>query len=136
MESHIAIHNLFANYALANDLGDADRVEPMFVPEARFELSIAGKTVVGPFEDRDTQIAFFRETLGAQTDEQRRHFTTNFVIEHPSDSTAKVTAYLLITTTEKGAARVVATGLYDTELEQRDGEWLFTRMLIALDSGF
>jgi hypothetical protein len=136
MESHIAIHNLFAAYALANDLGDADRVEPMFVPEAKFELSIAGQTAVGPFEDRDAQIAFFREALGAQTDEQRRHLTTNFAIEQTSDTAAKVTAYLLITTTQDGAARVVATGIYDTDLEQRDGEWLFTRMLIALDSGF
>jgi hypothetical protein len=135
MADRHAIDDLFTRYAWGNDIRDVDLIETLLVPEATFSLSIAGETVVGPFDDRAAMIAFYREALGGQSD-QRRHVTTNLRYLEEADDRAKLDAYLTLLATEDGTPRVVCTGLYHAEVVQRDGAWLFASLVIALDSGF
>ncbi len=136
MADRHAITDLFNEYAYANDIADASLTEGMFTRQSAFALTIAGAPAVGPFEDRDTMLDFFREAFSAQTDEQRRHATTNLRFTQESDDRAEVEAYLVLTTTKDGAARLVCTGVYETTVVLHEGRWQFERMTIALDSGF
>jgi hypothetical protein len=135
MADRHAVADLFARYAWANDTHDVSIVEELFAPELQFSITIAGDAAVGPFDGRDATLAFFGDAFGGQSD-QRRHITTNLRFVEESDDAAKVVAYLLIASTADGKASVVCTGLYDVAVALRDGAWVFTSMLIALDSGF
>jgi hypothetical protein len=82
----------------------------------------------------------FRGALAGQTD-QRRHITTNPVMDRRDRRTVKVTSYLLLVSIELDdtqppdrGLRVVTTGVYrDTVVKGRDGVWRIDVRDLTLD---
>ncbi len=131
MADEIAVYNLFARYALANDKPDMQMVEDSFTEDASFTLHIAGAGSIGPLQPRGAIVEFFGAALGAQTD-RRRHVASNF--EFVDDT--HVNAYLTLIVTDNGVTEVKSAGLYETEIAEEGGQLRFRSMVLSLDNGF
>lgn len=72
-----------------------------------------------------------RDSAQSQAD-QRRHVTTNVVIEQKGD-TATAQSYLTLFSSRDGTLTALSTGKYDDELVRTEDGWKFSRRHIALD---
>lgn len=126
------IENALANYALAYDDGDMDAVQTAFADDAVLTMKIAGGAEVGPLKGVDEIMGLYRSAHESQTD-QRRHITTNLLVEEIDDTTVRTVSYLLITSAENGALRTLSTGKYADEWTKADGTWRLARRHIGLD---
>jgi 3-phenylpropionate/cinnamic acid dioxygenase small subunit len=126
------IENAFARYALAYDDGDMDAVEVTFAKDAVLSMKIGDGDLIGPLNGIDEIMVLFRGAHESQTD-QRRHITTNLLIEEIDEATVKTTSYLLITSAENGKLAALSTGKYEDEFRKSGGSWLISKRHIALD---
>ncbi|MFL1595621.1 nuclear transport factor 2 family protein [Rhodococcus ruber] len=126
------IENALARYALAYDDGDMDGVERVFGETAVFTMKIGDGDLIGPLNGREEIMGLFRGAHESQTD-QRRHITTNLLIDEIDEKNVCTVSYLLITSAENGALRALSTGKYEDEWTRSGGDWVLTKRHIALD---
>lgn len=126
------IENVLARYALAYDDGDMDAVEVVFAQDAVLTMRIAGGEMVGPLHGIEEIMRLYRGAHDSQTD-QRRHITTNLLVEEIDEKTVKTVSYLLITSAEHGSLTVLSTGKYEDEWVKSGGEWHLAKRHIGLD---
>jgi ketosteroid isomerase-like protein len=126
------IENAFARYALAYDEGDMDAVEAAFAKDAVFTMKIGDGDLIGPMEGIVEIMKLFRGAHESQTD-QRRHITTNLLVEEIDEATVKTTSYLLITSAENGKLTALSTGKYEDQFRKIADDWLISKRHIALD---
>ncbi|AKE91911.1 MULTISPECIES: nuclear transport factor 2 family protein [Rhodococcus] len=126
------IENALARYALAYDDGDMDGVERVFGETAVFTMKIGDGDLIGPLNGREEIMGLFRGAHESQTD-QRRHITTNLLIDEIDEKNVRTVSYLLITSAENGALKVLSTGKYEDEWTRSGGDWVLTKRHIALD---
>lgn len=126
------IENALARYALAYDDGDLDSVETTFSETAVFTMRIGDGDLVGPLNGREEIMGLFRGAHDSQSD-QRRHITTNLLIDELDEKNVRTVSYLVITSAENGALRVLTTGKYEDEWTKAGGDWVLARRHIALD---
>lgn len=126
------IENALARYALAYDDGDMDGVETSFGEQAVFTMRIGDGDLVGPLHGRDEIMGLFRGAHESQSD-QRRHITTNVLVEEVDEKNVRSVSYLLITSAADGALTVLTTGKYEDEWARTGGEWVLAKRHIALD---
>lgn len=125
-------------WALGFDTEDEDMMRNSFTEDARFvfHLSTGGDPLI--FEGIDEVMDLFLGSIAAQTpDEQRRHVTTNVVIEQHAARTATVTSYLtlLIAFSPTDHPTLQSTGIYtDTVVKERDGVWRISERILELDT--
>lgn len=126
------IENALARYALAYDDGDMDGVEATFAEQAVFTIRIGDGELVGPLEGRDEIMGLFRGAHESQSD-QRRHITTNLLVDEIDEKNVRTVSYLLITSVADGALTILTTGKYEDEWTKAGGEWVLAKRHIALD---
>lgn len=126
------IENTLNRYALGYDDGDLALVEDTFTPDAVLSMRVAGGDLAGPFEGRDAIMELFRSSAASQQGQQRRHITSNVIVDAEGDR-AHSTAYVTIFTAANGSLEAVSTGKYEDELVRTSSGWKFTKRHIALD---
>ena len=128
-EDRLGISDLFTRYSLALDDGDVDGVVACFTEDASVE-----SPVVGAYTGH-AEIRRFAERLAAVRDAgaQLRHVVSNLMAEVDGDrGTAR--CYLVTFITQGAKSELLAPGEYNCEVVKRDGRWLFTRRIVAMDS--
>lgn len=128
-EDRLGIADLFTRYALALDDGDVDGVVACFTEDATVESPVVG-TYAGQAEIR----RFARRLAAArQAGARLRHVVSNLVAEVEGDR-GRARCYLVTFITRDGRSELLAPGEYNCEVVRRDGRWLFTRRVVAMDS--
>lgn len=137
----IAIQELANSYANAMDQGDLDAWLDTWAENGSWQGGI------GTYEGKQALAKLF-EDLGERI-QGKRHVMTNFVIkpsrnsmgkaedETATDSTGPLEAHLhcYLLVYERGpSARLLASGVYNDQLQKIDGQWRFTNRLVVLDS--
>jgi len=123
---------------LGFDEEDEAMMRDAFTEDASFffYLSTGGDPLV--WEGIDEVMDLFLGAIGAQTPtEQRRHVTTNVLVERVNRRTATVTSYLtlLVSPDPNTSPVVLSSGVYtDTVVLERDGEWRIQERQLRLDT--
>lgn len=126
------IENTINLYALGYDDGDMALVENTLTPDAVLSMRVADGDLVGPFEGRQAIMELFRSASHSQQDQQRRHVTSNIIID-AEDDWARSVAYVTIFAAANGTVTAVSTGKYVDELVRTPQGWKFRKRHIALD---
>ncbi|MCF8474012.1 MAG: nuclear transport factor 2 family protein [Emcibacter sp.] len=119
-----------ASYAL--DVQNLEQIKSCFTQDARMVVNIAGGTVVGPFEGRETIMKLMADSIDAQTD-VRKHVISNILFEEVTGSNVHVTSNLTLFGTENGVVRLITTGFYHDQLKKIDGKWGIAVRQLDLD---
>jgi len=125
------IENTLHRYAIGYDDGDLVLVEGSFTEDAVLSMRIADGDLIGPFEGVGAIMELMRDSAHAQ-DDQRRHVTTNVIIDCDGDTASSV-SYLTIFSARAGALTALSTGKYEDELVRTGDGWKLRRRHIALD---
>lgn len=125
------IENTLNRWALGYDDNNWSLVADCFAEDAVFSMRIAGGELIGPFEGREAILAMMREASHSQED-QRRHVTSNLVIEQDGAQATSV-AYLTLFSAQDGTLSLLSTGKYQDELVRTDAGWKLAKRHIALD---
>jgi hypothetical protein len=76
----------------------------------------------------------FQVRYGKASTAVRRHTQGNVHVAEQTATTAKVRAYMLISTVpDAEKLQVLTTGTYNAELQKREGRWVITRWYIEVD---
>lgn len=132
MADRCAIENTLANWALGYDQREPERMASCFTPDADLEMDIGGAETMGPYVGRDEVMKHFTDHHAIQTD-QRRHITTNVVVDEETDDTASVVSCLTLLVVEDNVIRLQASGLYRDRFVLTDGGWKIKHRRIELD---
>ena len=125
------IKNTLATWTVGYDERSVPMMASCFTQDAVMTLDI-GETKMGPFEGHAEVMKHFTDHHEIQTD-QRRHVTTNVVLEDVTDSSARSTSYLSLWVTEDNAVRLQAAGVYRDEWTNAEGPWRIRRRHLTLD---
>ncbi len=125
------IENTLNRWALGYDDNDWALVADCFTDDAVFSMRIAEGEIIGPFEGREAIVAMMREASHSQED-QRRHVTSNLIIEEHGDKATSV-AYLTLFSARNGTLTPLSTGKYQDELVHTNAGWKLAKRHIALD---
>lgn len=132
MADRSAIENVLASWAYGYDARDVPRMAECFTADAVMTMDIGGNETMGPYEGHAEVMKHFTDHHAIQTD-QRRHVTTNIVIDDETDDSATVISYLTLLVTEGAVSRLQATGVYRDEFVVDDGRWKIRRRQLDLD---
>jgi hypothetical protein len=125
-----AAEELFSRFGAAIDEAAFDRMDEMFVDDARWKLIPPGGGDVVSIEGR----AAIKDFLaGARTPGQTRHVLTNLRLEQGALGSLTAHMYLTFCVTDDRFA-VRGTGTYEAELAGSGSSWRFTALSLALDS--
>jgi hypothetical protein len=131
-----AILDALARYAWGYDERDLTVLAGVFAVDAAWDGSVAGTTPIGPFKGRAEIVEWLQGHMAAQSD-QRRHCALNPLVTRQDATTAQLVAYLLLTSAQDGAVRVVTTGFYRLDLRKSvNGSWLIEHMFAGFDAPF
>jgi len=130
----LAVHQALGRYAFAMDQQDLEALGAVLTEDATWTFKIAGEDL-GPVVGREAILGFVRDAMAAETD-QRRHNLVNVVLHSADADSARVHAYLMLTSNAGGTSSVVATGFYTFRLEQADGEWRVAELFLGADNAW
>ncbi len=132
-DDRLAITDLLSRYGHTYDEGDIGALGDLFTEDGEFEIHGRIGGMPSLLRGRADIVAH----MGARREEtlpaQRRHVTTNLVIDEAGPGRARTACYLLLGSTEDGALRLPVTGRYVDDLEKADGRWRFRRRVLTLD---
>jgi len=132
MADRCAIENALGNFALGYDQADESRMAASFTEDASLTLRIADGDLIGPFEGLAAVMKLFTDSLAEQSD-QRRHVTSNIVVEDESDDSATVWSYLTLVSVKDNALNVISSGVYRDTVVREGANWKIKTRHIALD---
>lgn len=133
-DDRLAILDLLGRYGHTYDEGRVDALGDLFTEDGELEIRgrIGGMPAV--MRGREEIVGHMRARWEATQPAQRRHVTTNLVIDETGAGRATAASYLLLGSTTDGALRLPVTGRYVDELEKGgDGRWRFRRRVLTLD---
>lgn len=136
MADRQAIENTLASWALGYDEGDVPRMANCFTQDATMVMDIglpgADQERMGPYVGHAEVMGLFTSHQGEQQD-QRRHVTTNVVVDDETDTSASTTSYLVLTVVESNVLRLQATGVYRDKFVLDEGTWRIRERHLQLD---
>ncbi|MGV8873170.1 MAG: nuclear transport factor 2 family protein [Rhodococcus sp. (in: high G+C Gram-positive bacteria)] len=132
MSSRPGIENTLSRYGLGYDDHHPEMIVASFTKDAVLTMKIADGDLIGPFDGIDAIMELMNGSAHSQSD-QRRHLTTNILIDDVDATHATVIAYLTIISVADGKLTVLSTGKYEDEFVEVDGTWLIAKRHIALD---
>ena len=118
----LMIAEVYNRYALALDEQDLAMLAQVFADDVKFKCGIPGVPYrEGIKANQDRLVERHRQRRFRE-----RHMTTHPVIRTLTQGRARVSAEVVIVTSEDGAPpHVEAMGRYDDVLEKRQGRWVF-----------
>jgi ketosteroid isomerase-like protein len=132
MADRNAIENVLASWALGYDQREPERMAECFTSDAVMTMHIGKTETMGPYVGHTEVMKHFTDHHAVQTD-QRRHLTTNVVIEDESDTEASVTSYLTLVVIDGGASELRATGIYRDKFVLDGSRWRIRERVLDLD---
>lgn len=136
-EDRMAIEGLISRYAWAFDMRDFDTLGECFADECEFDSSPREFTPVVPFpaRGRDEIVAVLSAVHGRSPSTQRRHVTTNVIIDFLGEDRAAAKSYMTVVFTEPGCRPVVVlAGHYEDLLEFTTSRgWRFRQRTVHSD---
>lgn len=132
LETKLDVLELLARAAYALDERDLVMLEACFAPSASMEVRVAGGGDPARFAGRDEIMRLMRDSMAAQQD-KRRHVTTNtlFLAKHGGE--LSLVSNLTLTSVEKGAIRLVTSGLYRDRVRKDAARWVLVERHVVLD---
>jgi hypothetical protein len=127
-----AIENVLSSWALGYDQREPDRMRACFTEDAELVMDIGQTETMGPYIGRDEVMKHFTDHHEIQTD-QRRHITTNTVIDEQTEDSASVVSCLTLIVVDGDGIRLQASGLYRDKFVLQGGSWLIKHRTIKLD---
>ncbi|MDP3910915.1 MAG: nuclear transport factor 2 family protein [Gemmatimonadales bacterium] len=125
------IHNLYANYNLCSDSGDAEGYASCFTDDGVLNLVTRDFVVKG----RQAFIEFKRKDVEGRAGRYRRHWNSGLHLEKQADGTVRGRCYLLAFNGEPGSLPVLAgAGVYDDTIVKADEEWRFASRKLKTDA--
>ena len=125
-------------WALGFDEEDEAMMRDAFTEDARFVFFLASGGDPLVFEGREAVMDLFLGAIASQTPtEQRRHVTTNVLVDRVNRRTATVTSYLtlLVSPDPDTSPELRSSGVYtDTIVLERDGAWRIQERVLRLDT--
>jgi hypothetical protein len=128
----LEVLELLARAAYALDERDLPLLESCFTPDALMVVDIAGGNGPARFDGRERIMGLMRDSMAAQQD-KRRHVTTNTIFLAEQGGEIALVSNLTLTAVEKGAIRLVTSGLYRDRVRQQAGRWMLAERRIDLD---
>jgi 3-phenylpropionate/cinnamic acid dioxygenase small subunit len=125
-DDRLAIQEVLSRYCHALDHGRWDELVDLFTADCRLDLS----QVLGVYEGHEGLRQFGAMLSTAHL--FMRHFVTNIVISGTGDHVA-TRAYVIAITGPRGTKPQQATGIYEDELVNEDGQWRFRSRRLLLD---
>lgn len=135
MADRSAIENTLASWAWGYDNREPERMQRCFTPDSDLVMDIGGSETMGPYIGRSEVMKHFTDHHAIQTD-QRRHLTTNILIEDETDDSAFVISYLTLIVTDENGTRLQAAGVYKDNFVRTDAGWQIHHRRIELDSHY
>ncbi len=132
MADRSAIENVLASWALGYDQREVARMADCFTEDAVMTMDIGGTETMGPYVGHAEVMKHFTDHHEIQTD-QRRHLTTNIVIDDETDTEASVISTLTLVVIDQGAIEVRATGIYRDQFVLDGDRWRIKERLLELD---
>lgn len=132
MADRSKIENVLASWAYGYDARDVARMADCFTEDAVMTMDIGGNETMGPYVGHAEVMKHFTDHHAVQTD-QRRHVTTNVVVDDETDDSATVVSYLTLLVSEGGTTRLQATGVYHDQFVVEAGRWRIRRRHLDLD---
>ena len=135
MADRSAIENTLASWAWGYDNREPERMLRCFTPDSDLVMDIGGSETMGPYIGRAEVMQHFTDHHAIQTD-QRRHLTTNILIEDETDDSAFVISYLTLIVTDENGTRLQAAGVYKDNFVRTAVGWQIRHRRIELDSHY
>lgn len=125
------IHNLYANYNLCSDYGDAEGYASCFTDDGVLNLVTRNFVVKG----RQAFIEFKRKDVEGRAGRYRRHWNSGLHLEKQADGSVRGRCYLLAFNGEPGSLPVLAgAGVYDDNIVKVGDEWRFASRKLTTDA--
>lgn len=131
----LTVHQTLARYASALDQHDLEALGTVLTRDATWTFRIADAADIGPVVGREAIVEFVRHATDAEVD-QRRHNLVNIAIDSADAQTARVNAYLMLTSNAGGSSSLIATGFYTFELQHTEGEWRIADLFLGADNAW
>lgn len=132
----LEIINVLNSYPHTIDHGLVDDYVGLFTEDAVFEINYPGmpRVTVSGHEQLAPLAEGARERL--QNGIQRRHQLTNIVFHEQAETSARVSCYLLLSSTaEQSDLTLDFTGQYDGRLVKGEEGWKISKWVLTSDSG-
>jgi ketosteroid isomerase-like protein len=132
LADRLDIYDVINRYSHNYDGGDVDALADLFVENGvlDFDPPIAG--TLAHFEGRE-EIRTALKTRRATQSKKRRHIFTNVVFDELSATTASIRSYLLLTDSDGGHLKPIATGVYVDSLVKTQAGWRISHRMGNLD---
>lgn len=133
-DDRLDIADLLNRYGHTYDEGGFDGLGDLFTEDGEFEIRGRISGMPSVLRGRDEIVAHMGARFDATRPAQRRHLTTNLVIDDAGPGRVTTACYLLLGSTVDGALSLPVTGRYLDDLTQGDdGRWRFRRRVLTLD---
>ena len=130
-QDYVEILNLYAQYNLCSDAGDADGYADCFSSNGKLELVEAQIKVTG----RENFVAFKKRDFAGRPHIYRRHWNGSIHLEKVDDNTVIGRCYLLAFNGEPTVLPHIADcGVYRDEGVKENGRWKFAHRLLKMDA--
>jgi hypothetical protein len=136
------ISNLYAEYNLASDAGDAEAYAGCFTPDGVIVVRGLSLTPAGAMqrggemriEGRAALVAFKRRDVGGRGGRYRRHWNGSLALRRLDGERVEGRCYLQAFNGEPGALPALAqTGVYLDVLVRHGGAWRFLSRTLTID---
>jgi hypothetical protein len=139
---HVEITNLYAQYNLASDAGDAEAYAACFTPDGVLLVQGLSLTATGAMqrggelriEGREALTAFKHRDVGGRNGRYRRHWNGSLALRRLDGERVEGRCYLQAYNGEPGALPALAqTGVYLDVLVRRGGAWRYLSRTLTID---
>lgn len=124
-----------ARYCWAYDERQPQLLGDCFTTDGIWEGNVLDKVPIGPFNSRDSIVAWLEGFWPHQHD-QRRHMLLNNLVESLSADSATTLSYLLLMSSDGAQSKIECTGFYRCELRNEGDAWRIARMTACFDAPF
>jgi hypothetical protein len=123
---YVDIHELYAKYCFAVDLGDGELRAATFVPDGTFTAAAS--------ENKPETVAAMAERTWTQGNTGRRHLITNIVVTATAEGAAGRAYCLILQPPKPEAVGLVGhVGIYEDALVRTDDGWRFKTRIFWRD---
>ena len=139
---HAEITDLYAQYNLASDAGDAEAYAACFTPDGTLLVQGLSLLPTGAMQrggelrvqGREALVAFKNRDAGGRNGRYRRHWNGSLALRRLDGERIEGRCYLQAYNGEPGALPTLAqTGVYRDVLVRRGGAWRFLSRMLAID---